>query len=168
MPNGVSLESIKQLVAPTGNSGRMLVENTALRSGMEFSAMTSAILASGDFSATGGAGQILRQQAVGVFSVGMPLFNVRTVTDAAATLAATDQVLAMAGVTAPRAIALPAASSVAGQVFIIKDATGNAATHNLTINRAGSDTIDGATSLVISANYGVARLYSTGTHWFVF
>lgn len=59
---------------------------------------------------------------------------------------------------------LPAANAVAaGRFYEFKDSTGQAATNNITINRAGADTIDGATSLVISKNYGVTRLVSDGT-----
>lgn len=62
---------------------------------------------------------------------------------------------------------LPAANSVsAGRFYEFKDSTGQAATNNITINRAGADTIDGATSLVINTNYGCNRLVSDGsTKW---
>lgn len=64
---------------------------------------------------------------------------------------------------------LPAASAVpAGRVLTVKDEGGNAATNSITIARAGSDTVDGGTSAVISSNYGVARLYSDGvSKWFL-
>lgn len=46
-------------------------------------------------------------------------------------------------------ITLPPANSVsAGRFFIVKDATANAATHNITVLPAGADTIDGAASLL--------------------
>jgi len=72
--------------------------------------------------------------------------------------------------TANRIITLPQASTVAnGRFVIIKDATGTANTHPITINAAGSDTIDGVTSYVIKANYGVVELISNGTNaWHVF
>lgn len=58
---------------------------------------------------------------------------------------------------------LPAANAVAaGRFYEFKDSTGQAATNNITINRAGADTIDGATSFVINANYGSVRLVSDG------
>ena len=50
-------------------------------------------------------------------------------------------------------------------VIIVKDETGHAATHNITINGTSGQTIDGAASVVISANYGVVRLYSNGSNW---
>lgn len=85
------------------------------------------------------------------------------------TLTALDEYVGCTGTaTTAQTMTLPAASAVgAGTVFTIKDEVGSAATHNVTVARAGSDTIDGATSVVISANYGVCRLVCTGTGWAV-
>ncbi len=74
-------------------------------------------------------------------------------------------------VAAPQ-INLPALStynqSSANPVAIqIKDEGGNAGTNNITINRGGSDTIDGATTTVINTNYGSVTLYGFGTTWFI-
>lgn len=55
-------------------------------------------------------------------------------------------------------ITLPAAIANFGRQITIKDATGTAATHNITVARTGADTIDGATSATISTNRGVLRL----------
>lgn len=67
-------------------------------------------------------------------------------------------------------LTLPAASAAfdtdSGREYVIKD-DGDASTNNITIDRAGSDTIDGDTSVVISADYGMVRLVSDGTNWFV-
>jgi hypothetical protein len=65
---------------------------------------------------------------------------------------------------------LPAANAVsAGRFYEFKDTTGQAATNNIVINRAGADTIDGATSFTISSNYGQTRLTSDGvSKWAVF
>lgn len=53
--------------------------------------------------------------------------------------------------------------------FLLKDISGNAGANNITINRAGLNTIDGLTSLVISSNYGFFALrFNTGTgNWMV-
>lgn len=65
---------------------------------------------------------------------------------------------------AARAITLPAANAVQpGRYYIFTDVTGSAASNNITISRAGSDTIEGGTSFVISRAYGSARLISDGT-----
>jgi len=57
--------------------------------------------------------------------------------------------------TAARSITLPLANAVAGgRIYIIKDKTGSANTYNITVNRAGSDLIDGDTSFVYDSNLG--------------
>lgn len=57
-------------------------------------------------------------------------------------------------------------SPIAGQVYVFKDSTGAAAAHNITISGTVSGVnIDGATTLVINVNYGVARLIYNGTQW---
>ena len=69
---------------------------------------------------------------------------------------------------AARTITLPAANTMTpGQIVWIKDEAGTAATANVTINRAGADTIEGATSYVLNVNYSSIGLYSNGTAtWF--
>lgn len=62
---------------------------------------------------------------------------------------------------------LPAASASSGRLIVIKD-KGNASSNNITVNRAGSDTIQGATSTAITANYGSVRLRSDGASiWYL-
>ncbi len=61
------------------------------------------------------------------------------------------------------AITLPS-SPATGQEVIVKDGKGDAATNAITIAPA-SGTIDGAASLTISTNRGVARLSYDGTEW---
>jgi len=71
--------------------------------------------------------------------------------------------------TAPRAITLPEASSVtAGRIYIIKDATGTSNTNNITVNRTGSDLIDGLSSQVLDSNNGSWMLVTDGdSNWFI-
>jgi hypothetical protein len=65
---------------------------------------------------------------------------------------------------AARSITLPAASGVtAGRFYVFTDSTGSAATNNITINRAGSDTIEGDASHILAENYGSVILVSDGT-----
>jgi len=79
-----------------------------------------------------------------------------------------EQLVAVTSTGAARAITLPSAASVPqGIPMVFKDEGGGAATNNITVSRAGSDTIDGATSKVINTNYGTFRLYSDGvSKWF--
>jgi hypothetical protein len=65
---------------------------------------------------------------------------------------------------ATRTITLPLASAVsAGRFFLIKDSTGSGATNAITLSRAGSDTIDGASSQSLSIDYGAWFVVSDGT-----
>lgn len=54
---------------------------------------------------------------------------------------------------------------IKGQMFIVKDASGNAAANNITISNADGVNIDGAASTTITTNYGVKRFYSDGSQW---
>jgi hypothetical protein len=51
------------------------------------------------------------------------------------------------------------------QRLVIKDATGDAATHNITIVAFGTDLIDGASSVVLNNNYASIDLFYNGTGW---
>ena len=53
-------------------------------------------------------------------------------------------------------ITIPAATG-SGKILTIKDVSGTAASSTITVNRSGSDLIDGATSQFISTNRGVMR-----------
>jgi hypothetical protein len=64
--------------------------------------------------------------------------------------------------TAPRTITL-CNNGNSGQIFIIKDESGGAATNNITVtSTGGTATFDGAGTVVINTNYGVVRLMSGG------
>ena len=80
------------------------------------------------------------------------------------TATAADRVI---GITAAaKTVTLPTCASVrAGFVLTVKDAEGNAAIGSdaVTIARAGSDTIDGATSITIVSAYGSVTLISNGS-----
>jgi hypothetical protein len=67
-----------------------------------------------------------------------------------------------------RTITLATADVVLGRVIIIKDESGGAAVNNITVNTQGGQTIDGVSTVTISANYGVLRVYSDGNNWFTF
>ena len=64
--------------------------------------------------------------------------------------------------TAARVITLPAATTT-GQRIILMDMSGScSATNTLTVNRAGSDTINGGTSVIVNTAYGSVTLVSNG------
>jgi len=67
-----------------------------------------------------------------------------------------------------RTITLDTDDVVAGRIKIIKDESWAAATNNITIATEWSETIDWASTITITANYWVARVYSDWTNWFTF
>lgn len=79
---------------------------------------------------------------------------------------ADSQKVLLVDTSAARTINLPAATDA--MYFIVKDASGQAFTNNITINRDGTDTIDGATSITVDANYMTLALISDGvSSWYV-
>lgn len=103
---------------------------------------------------------------LGIYNSG-PVINGRNVQSGTTyTAVATDYYVAMSN-TAARTVTLPAASGVtAGWTLVVKDTACTASTANVTIARAGSDTIIGTTtaqtSVVINTNGGTAWLVSDG------
>lgn len=75
--------------------------------------------------------------------------------DADATVSASVSYHGVTALTAPRTKSLPAASSVPeNRMIIIQDESGAAGAHTITVQRQGSDTVNGATSATITTNYG--------------
>lgn len=54
-----------------------------------------------------------------------------------------------------------------GADLLLKDISGNAGTNNITINRAGANTIDGQASLVIAGNSGFFALRVALGNWII-
>lgn len=78
--------------------------------------------------------------------------------------------LIITNLTTPGAVAvnLPALPDD-GEIVIVKDGKGDAAANNVTVNRGGTDTIEGSTTKVISTNFGLLRLVYDLAHttWLV-
>lgn len=81
-------------------------------------------------------------------------------------VSANDQVILYTGTGGAVTVNLPAASALAGKTLIVKDAGGDATANNITVDGNLAETIDGAATQAITANYGVMRLYCNGTAWF--
>jgi hypothetical protein len=65
-------------------------------------------------------------------------------------------------------VTLPAASSVAGRTFVIRDVAGAAGANNITIGGGGTNLVGGgaaAATKVLSVAYSGATVYSDGTVW---
>lgn len=131
--------------------------------------------AAGVAAFTGAAGELVvdttNQRVVvqdGSTAGGFPtaLATRHSVADAAYTAKVTDRIVAYTSLTTARAVALPAASSFpVGELLWIVDESGSSSSANtITANRAGSDTINGATSAIIQNAYGFLALESNGTN----
>lgn len=83
------------------------------------------------------------------------------------TVAASTDYAIVCKLSSPGAVAVTLPAGVAGQIFVIHDGTGDAASNNITITPNGSETINGAATRVLSHNRGAITLqYSTtGTDW---
>jgi hypothetical protein len=63
-------------------------------------------------------------------------------------------------------LTLPAVANVeAGQTYVVKDEGGDASGSTITVDGDGSETIDGATSVTITTDYGALSIYCTGSAW---
>lgn len=94
-------------------------------------------------------------------------FAVRKALTTPVTVSASTDCIVDTDLTAPGAVVVNLPAGANKQVFIIVDGKGDAATNNITINRAGSDTIAGSTSLVLTTNREVVMLVfnSSDTDW---
>lgn len=94
--------------------------------------------------------------------------KVITTGDAAATIGAAETYHGVTALTAGRNLTLPSANDLRdGDQVVVQDESGAAGTHNITITRVGSDTINGGTSVSISTNYGRRVLIKRGFgKWF--
>lgn len=88
------------------------------------------------------------------------------VSDAAYSVQTSDRMVAYAALTAARVVTLPAASAYpTGTPLMIVDETGScSASKTITVNRAGSDLIDGAASFVLGAAYAGLEIESNGAN----
>ncbi len=83
------------------------------------------------------------------------------------TSATNDYLISLTSLAIAPTIGLPHPSLVGiGKTFIVKDEVGGAGTTTITIRSDGERTIDGATSITISTNYGSKDFYTDGSNWF--
>ena len=84
------------------------------------------------------------------------------------TVLTTDSYVGYSTLSAPVTVTLPSIASLpVGFEIEIKDESGLAGTHNITIDGAGSETIQGAANLVLSVNFGGVVLSPNGEEWLV-
>lgn len=109
-------------------------------------------------------GMILRCEGDAVFSGGMQLERTAVSSSTYNISSSADYILGCDPTSNAITVTLPDVTWAA-QVYIVKDETGHAAAHNITVATSGGQTIDGASSVTISTNYGVVRVYSNGSNW---
>lgn len=87
------------------------------------------------------------------------------VADANHTVAIGEAVIAYTSITAARGVTLPAANTYQpGQQLLVVDESGSCSSVNtITLNRAGSDTINGSTTAIIASAYGYVCIESNGS-----
>jgi hypothetical protein len=90
----------------------------------------------------------------------------RTAAAADYTVTDNDYYIGVTNTAARRSINLPSAAGRAGRVYIIKDESGQAAAHPISVTASDTETIDGEATLTIGTNHGVLRVISSGTSWF--
>jgi len=83
---------------------------------------------------------------------------------ASTTALTTDYTIAVDPTTTAATVNLPAASTVTGQLFVVKHV--NASANTVTLDANGSETIDGNLTLVLTA-YNSATVQSTGSAWVI-
>ena len=96
--------------------------------------------------------------------LGQQLYGTTPVTVATYVPVATDSFLQVNRAGAVT-VNLPTAASRSGYPLMIKDISGAAQTNNITINKNGSDTIEGLSSIVINSAYGGYALYPITGGW---
>lgn len=95
---------------------------------------------------------------------------IQSIADTNATALATDAAVLYTSITAARTVTLPLAAALnPGQALLIGDVSGSVTnTITITLARAGSDTINGATSYVLRTPRGLVTLVSNGVSaWYV-
>jgi len=91
--------------------------------------------------------------------------NARTqVSDGNYTALATDRTVAYITLTGARIVSLPAASTypTGSRLLVVDESGACSATNTITLSRAGSDLIDGATGISVASAYGYVAIESNG------
>lgn len=113
----------------------------------------------------GATGQVLTV-ASGLPAWGQGIFATSTKTGTTYTISNTDTVIIADATSNAVTITLPAASTMTGYRFYIKRKD-NVTANAVTIARTGADTIDGATSQTLNAQYTSATVVSDGSNWYI-
>jgi fibronectin-binding autotransporter adhesin len=180
---GTTETLIGTLVVSNGGTGRTTLTNHGLLVGAGTSAITqladatngqlpigstgadpvlATLTAGTGITITNGAGTI------SIAATGTSTLNFTSVTTTPYVVAATDDFLGVTTSSLAITVQLPNAPAT-GRVYTIKDSTGNAAAHNITVTTVGGTiTIDGGTSYVMNTAYQSINVLFDGTNYEVF
>jgi hypothetical protein len=97
-------------------------------------------------------------------------FAMRRAVASPVAIVATTDCMVVTDLTVAGAVTVNLPAGADKQLYFIFDGKGDAGTNNITINRAGADTIRGATTIVIDRNYGgvILAFNSASTDWKAF
>ena len=92
-------------------------------------------------------------------------FEVKTINISASYTASDEGIIIANATTGGVTITLPTASAASDRLYYIKKI--DSSTNSVTIDGAGSETIDDGTTAVLSNQYEAVRLVSDGTEWWI-
>jgi hypothetical protein len=93
--------------------------------------------------------------------------RITEVADAAYTCPQNAGVILYTSLTASRTVTLPSYVGLYGKEIVVKDGAGTAGTHSIVIDGAGSETIEGSSSISITTNYGIKRVKAAAGGWII-
>ena len=105
---------------------------------------------------------------VTISATGVTTFNYTSVTTTPYVVQSTDDFLGVTTSSIAITIELPNAPAT-GRVYTVKDATGNAVSHNITVTTVGGSVlIDGATSFIMNSAYEATSFLFNGSAYLIF
>jgi hypothetical protein len=165
--SGGTNPQLKVNTSATNVATGLQIVGAAAGSGVALSAISSGTSENVTLNALGTGTLSLNNTATGpvVIGGGLQLSRIAQTTGSY-TVTTSNCIVAYTALASSSTVTLPTAVGCTGQIIIIKDESGLAATYNLTVATTLSQTIDGASTKAISANYGDLRFYSNGSNWF--
>lgn len=122
------------------------------------------VVGSGNVTVTGNPGT----HTLTITTTGISTFNYTPVNVTPYTVLAIDAVLGIDTSALAITIKLPNAASQSGQTYYIKDAFGDAGTHNITVTTVGGAVlIDSATSIILNTNFESITVLWNGTEYLI-
>jgi len=157
--NGVTAVSI-----PTGEV-LTVIDSMTLSSPVAAPGPTLTIPATGTAALLERANIFTETQTMSLLHVTGSIATAYVAKTAAYTLTASDSIVSADATGGAFTLTLPTAVGITGREYVVKRI--NAGANNVTIDGAGSELIDGAATLVLTAQWQAARVVSNGAGWLV-